>query len=413
MSPRFLPRALAAAMLIGGALTGHFGPVDAVRPARAQSSGAVYLPDQYIVVFKDNVASPAQAAADLGRANEVAIDHVYSAALKGFAARVPSQQRLRQIANDPRVAYVERDQVVQAFDTLPTGVDRMDGDLSSTKAGDGSGAVNVDIAILDTGIQRNHPDLYVVGGKNCTSGSPTKWDDGHGHGTHVAGTAAAKDNGIGVVGAAPGARLWAVKVLNNNGSGTLSWIIAGVDYVTQNASTIEVANMSLGFQGSSSSLNTAIANSVTAGVTYAVAAGNSNMDAATFSPANHPDVICVSAVADSDGKGGGGGPSTSYGADDTLATFSNFGSVVDIAAPGVDILSTYKGSGYARMSGTSMASPHIAGAAALYKAANASATPADVLAALLATAKQQIDPVYGFTGDRDIYPEPLVWVGGF
>ena len=156
-----------------------------------------------------------------------------------------------------------------------------------------------------------------------------------------------------MVGVAPGARLWAVKVLGSSGSGSISTIIKGVDYVTNNAGLIDVVNMSLGCECTSTSLNTAISNSVKAGVMYVVAAGNSNKNAATFSPANHPSVITVSAIADSDGKCGRLGPPTSYGADDFLASFSNYGSLVDLAAPGVNIYSTYKDGTYATLSGTS------------------------------------------------------------
>jgi subtilisin family serine protease len=236
----------------------------------------------------------------------------------------------------------------------------------------------------------------------------------------VAGTIGARINGSGVQGVAPNARLFAVKVLDRFGSGSLSAVISGIDWVTANAAAkgIKVANMSLGFQGTSASLNTALNNSVARGVTYVVAAGNSGADAQFFSPANHPAVITVSAIADSDGQCGGAGTATAYGADDTFASFSNWGMPVDIAAPGVNILSTYKDGGYATMSGTSMASPHTAGAAALVIASNPAAMPADVKAALLSAATPQtqgcgLDPVTGatrggFTGDPDGAPEPLL-----
>ncbi len=196
----------------------------------------------------------------------------------------------------------------------------------------------------------------------CTSGGT----DGNGHGTHVAGTIGALDNGIGSVGVAPGARLWAVRVLNNQGSGYTNQIIAGIDWVRQNAASIEVANMSLGCECTSAAQNTAITNLVNAGVVVVVAAGNSDKNASTFSPANHPDVITVSALADFNGLAGGGAASTCrVDQDDTLADFSNWGSPVEIAAPGVCIYSTWMGGGYNTISGTSMASPHVAGAAAL------------------------------------------------
>ena len=196
--------------------------------------------------------------------------------------------------------------------------------------------------------------------------------DGNGHGTHVAGTAAARDNGSGVVGVAPGASLWGVKVLDDSGSGSIGSIVAGIGYVTDNADDIDVANMSLGCECDSDALDKALTASAEAGVVYVAAAGNDNTDAEGFSPANHDDVIAVSAIADFDGKAGGADTdedewcTTDFGGDDERATFSNYGEVVDLAAPGVCILSTYLDDGLAQASGTSMASPHVAGAAALY-----------------------------------------------
>ena len=377
------------------------------------------VPGQYIVVLRAG-ANPVAVANRHGAAAE----HVYSAALNGFAGAVPAG-RLRALLRDPQVAWVEQDQVVTAFgkpvppqpaQTVPTGVLRANADLNLTAKIDGiDERVNADIAIIDTGIQLNHPDLNVVKNVTFVSGTRTGADD-NGHGTHVAGTAAALDNGIGVVGVAPGARLWAVKVLNKNGSGFMSGVIKGVDYVTANAAFIEVANMSLG-GANSGTLNTAIANSVAKGVVYAVAAGNSSADAVNTSPANSPVVLCVSAIVDTDGQCGGLGGSTSYGADDTRASFSNFGSVVDIAAPGVNILSTGIGSTYVGgWSGTSMASPHVAGAVALYLATHlkpinapgAAAVRDAIIAAGVAQNASCADPIGGFTGDSDGYPEKLL-----
>lgn len=326
-----------------------------------------------IVVLSDAAGTPAQAANALGRQYGFTPDLVYSHALKGFAAEVPSG-RLAALRVDPRVAYVELDQVARIFDqTVPTGIQRIVAPVNGQIDIDGLDdfRVDVDVAVIDTGIDLDHPDLNVVASTNCSGGSPftqscgSGGDDDNNHGTHVAGTIGAIDNGIGVVGVAPGARLWAVKVLRSDGSGYISWIVAGIDYVTAHAADIEVANMSLGCECSSSAMDTAIANSVRAGVVYAVAAGNNDKDAATFSPANHPDVITVSALADFNGQpGGGAAPTCRTDQDDTLADFSNWGSRVEIAAPGVCILSTIPG-GYATYSGTSMASPHVAGAAAL------------------------------------------------
>lgn len=396
-----------SALFLQTGATGLFSIVQAEPSDTALEKADGKIPDQYIVVLKNDGEQSPKNVADEVRSNGALILHVYEHAIKGFAMKVPNDTVLEKIKNDDRVAYVEPDQVVATFaQVLPTGIDRVDADLTPTvQAGNGVGSTDVDIAIIDTGIYLSHSDLNVYKNKTYVKGTKTGNDD-NGHGTHVAGTAAAKDDGNGVVGMAPGARLWAVKVLDRNGSGSLSNVIKGIDYVTQNAGEIEVANMSLGCECTSTSMNTAIGNSVAAGVTYVVAAGNSAKNASTFSPANHPDVIAVSAIVDTDGKGGGLGSSTSYGADDTFASFSNYGSVVDMAAPGVKIYSTYKSGGYATMSGTSMASPHVAGAAGIYIASHQDASPTEVKNALLS---QGITSGTGFfTGDPDSTHEPLL-----
>ena len=382
------------------------------------------VPGHYIVVLKGSVADPAAVAKEMGSKHGLALGFIYSHALKGFSAEIPDAV-LDKVKNDKRVNYVELDQVVQAFavspqanpnsngngrgsgssvtqppQKLPTGVNRIDADLSPTAKIDGlDERVNVKVAIIDTGIDLSHPDLNAVNGKTCVSGTRSANDD-NGHGTHVAGIVGAKDNGIGVVGVAPGATLYAVKVLDKRGSGFTSGVICGIDWVTANASTlsITVANMSLGGSGSDDgncgltnqdAMHQAICNSVNAGVAYTVAAGNSSVDASTQVPAAYDEVITVSAIADSDGKCGGIGSATSYGNDDSFASFSNYGADVDFAAPGVNIFSTYKGQSYATLSGTSMASPHVAGAAALYIANHPGSTPADVKTGLQSTA---LDP---------------------
>jgi subtilisin family serine protease len=387
------------------------------------------VPGSFIVILKQGVNS-----ADVVREHGVVPEAVFDHALRGFAGPL-SAAKVAALRADPRVKDVEPDRVVSlihpvkieavqaaAVETLSTGIDRIDAEAHPRTDVSGVG-----IAIIDTGIWKTHADLNVAGGYNCTSTKTANWTDDNGHGTHVAGIAAAKaGNSLGVRGVAPNARLYAVKVLNRSGSGYLSWIIKGVDWVTANAASkgIRVANMSLGFSGTSTALNTAINNSVAAGVTYVVAAGNEASNAENYGPANHPLVITVSAIADSNGRCGGGGPSTSYGADDTFASFSNYGSPVDIAAPGVSIYSTYLGdkrnpSGtYATMSGTSMASPHAAGAAAQYIATNPTATPAAVRSALIANGIPQGFACVGstgnggFTGDPDGLPEPLLYVPG-
>ena len=314
---------------------------------------------------------------------------VYRAAIKGYSAGL-SARAVGELRSDPLVAAVVEDREVQvAGQRLPTGIDRIDGELSGTASGDGAGSVDVDLAVLDTGIDAKHPDLNVVGGVACNGSG---YGDRNGHGTHVAGIAAAGDDGAGVVGVAPGARLWAVRVLNSSGKGSWSNVICGVDWVTAHADTIEVANMSLGGSGSEPAasgcstgdpLHDAICRSVQAGVTYTVAAGNSAANAQGFVPAAFDEVITVSALADFNGQPGGGAvPTCRADTDDTLADFSNFGSDVDLIAPGTCIFSTYRGGRYATLSGTSMAGPHVAGAAALYRSGNPDASPEAVKTAL-------------------------------
>ena len=401
--------AIAATALVPvAALAVPAGAAPAVPPAGPQS-----VPGAWIVTLEPGASSKG-VSDEHSRALGARVDHVYSYAVRGYAARM-SDQAAARVAQDPRVASVERDQVVTiAAQSTPTGIDRVDGELSSTVSGNGSGAVNVDVAVIDTGITSTHPDLNVVGGVNCSTGK--SWEDGNGHGTHVAGTIGAKDDSVGVVGVAPGARLWAVRVLNNQGSGTRSSIMCGVDWVTARAGTIEVANMSLGGSGTDStcggsdSYHNAICRSVDAGVTYVVAAGNSSANAATYVPATYNEVITVSALADFNGEPGGGAPATCRAdVDDTLADFSNYGTDVDLIAPGVCIQSTWKGGGYNTISGTSMASPHVAGAAALYKASNPAASPAQVQTALQNAGTTDWNNV----DDKDTTKEPLLSVVGF
>jgi subtilisin len=352
------------------------------------------------------------AAAGRARANGAEVEHVYRHAIRGYAARMTARAAAA-LADDPSVAAVIPDRAVRITgQTRPPGIDRVNADASSTQAGNGKGAVDVDIAVIDTGIDARHRDLNVVGGVNCVPGGSSS-NDLNGHGTHVSGTAAARDNGTGVVGVAPGARLWAVRVLDAQGSGLFSTIMCGVDWVTAHADVIEVANMSLGGsapQGSCTDggLHQAICASVDAGVTYVVSAGNSGSNAASFAPASYDEVITVSALTDFDGQPGGtGAPTCAYGTDDRFAAFSNYGEDVDLIAPGVCVLSTWRSGGYRSISGTSMASPHVAGGAALYLAGHPGAAPAEVRAALVAAGTDD------WTGDPDSIHEPLLDVGGF
>jgi hypothetical protein len=372
------------------------------------------------VVFHDDVVDSETTAHSLISPLGLGRGHIFQYALKGFSAMIPAGL-LEAVRRDPRVRYVVRDQEMVAFaQTIPTGIRRIGADLNATAAIDGINTpqVNVAIAIIDTGIDLDHPDLNVKGGVCYACGGGTIPDDANGHGSHVAGIAAALDNDIGVVGVAPGAPLYAVRVLDYRGSGSLSNVAKGVDWVTKNTSSlnIKVANLSLGGSGSDDGncgksnndpLHTAICNSVAAGVTYVVAAGNSAADAKATIPAAYREVITVSALADSDGLEGGIGLGTGYGADDTFATFSNYGPAIDLIAPGVSIYSTYKLGGYSTLSGTSMAAPHVAGAAALYLENNPGALPEDVRQALI----DQGQP--GPWSGPDAIAEPLVHVGAF
>jgi subtilisin family serine protease len=329
-----------------------------------------------IVVLNDNfapgrAAANEAAAAGIARSLGLAPTFAYGAALFGFAATVP-EGRLEALSRDPRVAYVEPDGIAYASaQTLPWGIDRIDADQSSTLAGNGSGAVsNVRIYIIDTGVYA-HADLNLVGHVNFAGGKNT---DCHGHGTHVAGTAAARDNTSYVVGVAPGAPVVGVKVLGCSGSGSWSGIIKGIDWVTANAVKPAVANMSLG-GGANSAVDQAVRNSAASGVLYAVAAGNSGANACNSSPARA-------------GAGTNNGILTVAATDsnDREASWSNYGSCVDIWAPGVSILSTRRNGGTTTMSGTSMASPHGAGGAALYLSSHTTATASAVESALKSAA---------------------------
>jgi subtilisin len=364
-----------------------------------------------LVVFHDDERDVDGLAAQHGRAYGASVSHLYHSALKGYAARIP-QARLGDIQRDPRVAFVSEDRPVQAVaQTLPSGINRIDGELSLHAS---SNAWNIAVAVIDTG-SGPHSDLNVVGGKNCSTGR--SFADGNGHGTHVAGTIGAFNNDVGVVGVAPGIPIYSVRALNNQGSGSWSSIICGIDWVTANAARlkIKVANMSLGGSGSddgncgnsnADALHKAICGSVGAGITYVVAAGNDNVDLAGFVPAAYNEVLTVTAVADFNGQPGGGAAATCRSdMDDTPADFSNFtlpGSTDEghtIAAPGVCILSTWKGGGYNTISGTSMASPHTAGTAALcISAGKCTGMPLDVINKLRSDASVQ--PFgYGFVGD--------------
>jgi len=325
----------------------------------AQGSGPAS--DRYIVVLKQAVDS--QAVANLHSARYGAVvDHVWSQALHGYAAVIPND-RVAALRADQNVSYVVADGVAQTQDqTVPWGISKVGADISSTKAGDHTGSItNVDAYVIDTGIDRSHPDLNVVEFKQYANGPPR---DCNGHGSHVAGTIGARDDTVGVVGVAPGIRLHAVKVLNCAGSGSWSDVISGINYVAGTTTRPAVANMSLGGP-QNAAVDQAVRTAVADGVFFAVAAGNDGADACGHSPAAAGTTSGVDTVAATDSS-------------DAEASWSNFGSCVDIWAPGVGIYSTYKSGSYATLSGTSMATPHVAGGAALYLSSHLGASPGDV-----------------------------------
>ncbi len=370
-----------------------------------------------IVVLNPGVNS-LKMANEVSKKYGVPRGHIYKKAINGFAISLP-EQAVSHMKADKRIKYIVKDTPKKIVST-PLGVKRIGAERNATAAiNNDGGNVDIDVAVIDSGIDLDHPNLNVYASVNFAKGKSA--DDGNGHGTHVAGTIAGLDNGAGTVGVAPGARLWAVRVLDNRGSGWTSDIIAGLDYVAAHADEIEVANMSLGGRGSDDGNcglsnndpeHTAVCAVVNAGVVLVVAAGNDGADAANYTPASYDEVITVSAIGDTDGQPGGLGPKTSYGdPDDSLAYFSNYGEDVDIAAPGVDIFSTYKGGGTATLSGTSMASPHIAGSVALYIAkygrANSLNDTIAIKEGLIALADAQSSN-NGFTGDKDSFAEPIV-----
>ena len=357
------------------------GPAGA-RPAESGGGAAILgagaanaIPGSYIVVLKDGVASAAGATATAGSLRTRyggTITHVYSATITGYAAEM-SEAAARKVTADPRVAYVAQNTRRHVLDIQNDpqswGLDRVDQRnqpydqmyMYSTTAS------NVSAYIIDTGIRITHTQF---GGRarhgRDTIDNDNDTSDCHGHGTHVAGTVGSRDFGV-----AKGVTLYGVRVLDCQGFGSDAQVIAGIDWVTANAVKPAVANMSLG-GGFDLVLNQATQRSIASGITYAIAAGNSNSDACQESPGSTPEAITVGATTISDAR----------------ATFSNVGTCVDIFAPGFGIISTSNLNDTATrgLSGTSMASPHVAGAAALYLATHPTATPQQVRDALVTAA---------------------------
>jgi serine protease len=329
------------------------------------------IPGRYIVVLDDRQVGPGdvpQVANALARQHGGRLAHVYNRAIRGFAMTV-SATGAAALARNPRVRYVEQDSERFIVDTqlgATWGLDRIDQrDLPLNGAYTYTTfAAGVNVYVIDTGIRASHTQFggrvssgfSVINDGNGTS-------DCHGHGTHVAGTIGGATYGV-----AKGVTLYPVRVLACNGSGTTSGVIAGVDWVTNNHASPAVANMSLG-GGASTALDDAVRNSVASGVTYAVAAGNSNANACNSSPARVSQALTVGSSTNTDAR----------------SSFSNFGTCVDLFAPGSNITSAWmtNDTAISTISGTSMASPHVAGAAALYLATNPTALPGTVHAAVV------------------------------
>ncbi|MDP2207795.1 MAG: S8 family serine peptidase [Bacteroidota bacterium] len=364
--------------------------ISSTAPQFLKASPQSRIPDSYIVVFKDDVTNVSEKAEQLANQIGGKVKYIYSSALRGFSINV-QEQAIKGLINNPNIAYIEEDQIVSISVTQTNatwGIDRVDQrdlPLSTTYNYDQTGS-GIDVYVIDTGIRLDHVEFggrAVTGYDAITSGGTA--NDGNGHGTHVAGTVGGTTYGI-----AKGVRLYAVRVLDNSGNGTTAGVIAGIDWVTSHHTTNPaVANMSLG-GGASTSIDDAVKRSIADGVTYVVAAGNSYANACNYSPARVPEAITVGSTTRTDG----------------FSSFSNYGSCVDILAPGTDITSAWYTSSTATstISGTSMASPHVAGAAALYLKTNTSASPATVANALISNATlNKITSVPTGTPNRLLY----------
>ncbi|MCS0602035.1 S8 family peptidase [Streptomyces sp. LP11] len=363
--------AVAAAALVGG--------LTALPAQAAQATGTVLaagsptaVDGSYLVTLKKTAGFTAASTTgkDLVKRYGGTVRKTFHAALDGYTAQLTERQAAR-LAADPAVASVEQDQRVHLTDTTqsnaPWGLDRIDQanlPLSGTYTYPDSAGGGVTAYVIDTGVRITHTQISGRASYGYDEvDNDTTAQDGNGHGTHVATTIAGSTYGV-----AKKAKIVAVRVLDNNGSGTTAGVIAGVDWVTAHHSGPSVANLSLG-GGASSTLDTAVRNSIASGVTYAIAAGNSNANASSYSPARVTEAITVGATTNADAR----------------ASYSNYGPALDLFAPGSSITAGWNTSDTATntISGTSMATPHVAGAAAVYLAGHTSATPAQVATALV------------------------------
>ncbi|MEU5900800.1 MULTISPECIES: S8 family peptidase [Streptomyces] len=368
---------IAAAISTAAAVLGAVTALPAqATPAEGRviaAGSADAIKGSYLVTLKESSGLKAATSEGKGLIAEYggSVQKTFKSALNGYSVKL-SAAEARRLAADPAVASVEQNQRLHVDATqsnAPWGLDRIDQTrlpLSGTYTYPDSAGTGVTAYVIDTGVRISHSEISgrAVNGYDAVDGDNTA-QDGNGHGTHVATTIAGKTYGV-----AKKARIVAVRVLDNNGSGTTAGVVAGIDWVTSNhaAGAPAVANMSLG-GGASTTLDNAVKRSIADGVTYAVAAGNSNTNASTTSPARVPEAVTVGATSNTDAR----------------ASFSNYGSVLDIFAPGVNIKAGWHTGDTATntISGTSMAAPHVAGAAAVYLAGHTSATPAQVASALV------------------------------